>query len=31
MPAHFIRRYKLRDPATRKQGPWLAGRALEPS
>jgi hypothetical protein len=31
MPKHFIRGYRLRDPATGKQGPWLAGMALEPS
>jgi hypothetical protein len=31
MPKNFIRGYHLRDPATGKQGPWLAGMALEPS
>lgn len=30
-PAHFIRAYHLRDPATRADGPWLAGLTLEPS
>ena len=31
MPEHFIRAYRLCDPATGKQGPWLAGITLEPS
>ena len=31
MPEHFIRAYRLRDPETGKQGPWLAGITLEPS
>lgn len=31
MPEHFIRGYKLRDPETGKEGPWLAGIALQPS
>jgi len=30
-PAHFIRAYHLRDKATGKDGPWLAGSTLEPS
>ncbi len=30
-PEHFIRAYKLRDPATGKDGPWLAGLTLDPS
>jgi hypothetical protein len=30
-PAHFIRAYRLRDKATGKDGPWLAGLTLEPS
>lgn len=29
-PASFIRAYHLRDPATGKEGPWLAGITLEP-
>jgi hypothetical protein len=31
MPEHFIRAYHLRDKATGKNGPWLAGLTLEPS
>ncbi len=30
-PKHFIRAYHLRDKATGKDGPWLAGLTLEPS
>src|SRR5688572_18514613 len=30
-PEHFIRAYRLRDPQTGKDGPWLAGLTLEPS
>lgn len=30
-PDHFIRAYRLRDKATGKDGPWLAGLTLEPS
>jgi hypothetical protein len=30
-PARFMRGYRLRDPATQKDGPWLAGMTLEPS
>jgi len=30
-PEHFIRAYHLRDKATGKEGPWLAGLTLEPS
>lgn len=30
-PEHFIRAYHLRDRATGKDGPWLAGLTLEPS
>jgi hypothetical protein len=29
-PKHFIRAYRLRDPRTGKEGPWLAGLTLEP-
>jgi hypothetical protein len=29
-PPHFIRAYRLRDPQTGKDGPWLAGMTLEP-
>ena len=31
VPERFIRGYRLRDPATGKEGPWLAGMTLEPS
>jgi hypothetical protein len=30
-PAHFIRAYHLRDKASGKEGPWLAGLTLDPS
>jgi hypothetical protein len=30
-PEHFIRAYHLRDKATGKAGPWLAGLTLEPA
>ncbi|HPY51945.1 MAG TPA: hypothetical protein PLO68_18905 [Sedimentisphaerales bacterium] len=30
-PEHFIRAYRLRDGATGRDGPWLAGMTLEPS
>lgn len=30
-PEHFIRAYHLRDTATGKDGPWLAGMTLNPS
>ena len=30
-PEHFIRAYRLRDPQSGKEGPWLAGLTLEPS
>lgn len=30
-PGHFIRAYRLRDPQTGADGPWLAGMTLEPS
>ena len=30
-PKHFIRAYRLRDRATGKDGPWLAGMTLAPS
>jgi len=30
MPRRFIRAIHLRDPATRADGPWLAGMSLEP-
>lgn len=30
-PRRFIRAYRLRDPQTGKQGPWLAGMTLDPS
>lgn len=29
-PERFIRAYRLRDPKTGKQGPWLAGMTLDP-
>jgi hypothetical protein len=29
-PARFIRAYRLRDPKTGKDGPWLAGLTLSP-
>jgi hypothetical protein len=31
LPKRFIRAYHLRDAATKKEGPWLAGMTLEPS
>ena len=31
VPARFIRAYRLRDPETGREGPWLAGMTLEPS
>jgi Fe-S-cluster formation regulator IscX/YfhJ len=31
VPDRFIRAYRVRDPATGKQGPWLAGMTLDPS
>lgn len=31
VPEHFIRAYRLRDPETGRDGPWLAGLTLEPS
>lgn len=31
VPDHFIRAYHLRDKATGKEGPWLAGLTLDPS
>ena len=31
LPERFIRGYRLRDPATGKDGPWLLGMTLEPS
>lgn len=31
MPESFIRAYRLRDPETGNDGPWLAGLTLEPS
>jgi hypothetical protein len=30
VPARFIRAYKLRDPETGREGPWLAGMTLQP-
>ncbi|MGB2822680.1 MAG: hypothetical protein WBF17_16980 [Phycisphaerae bacterium] len=30
-PERFIRAYRLRDPKTGRQGPWLAGMTLQPS
>ena len=30
-PEHFIRAYRLREPQTGREGPWLAGLTLEPS
>lgn len=30
-PERFIRAYRVRDPKTGKDGPWLAGMTLEPS
>lgn len=31
LPKRMIRGYRLRDPATGKDGPWLLGMTLEPS
>jgi len=31
IPQRFIRAYRLRDPKTGKEGPWLAGMTLDPS
>jgi len=31
VPKRFIRAYRLRDPETGKDGPWLAGMTLAPS
>lgn len=31
VPERFIRGYRLRDPATGADGPWLAGLTLDPS
>jgi hypothetical protein len=31
IPRRMIRAYHLRDPATGKQGPWLAGMTLDPT
>jgi hypothetical protein len=31
IPHRFIRAYRLRDPKTGKDGPWLAGMTLDPS
>lgn len=31
LPEHFIRAYRLRDPRTSVDGPWLAGMTLAPS
>ena len=30
VPKRFIRAYRLRDPRTGKEGPWLAGMTLRP-
>ncbi len=30
VPPHFIRGYRLRDPVTGQEGPWLAGMTLAP-
>lgn len=30
VPQRFIRAYRLRDPATGRAGPWLAGMTLDP-
>jgi hypothetical protein len=30
-PKRFIRAYRIRDPATGREGPWLAGMTLDPS
>ena len=31
VPRRFIRAYRIRDPATGRDGPWLAGMTLDPS
>ncbi|RIK74400.1 MAG: hypothetical protein DCC67_16635 [Planctomycetota bacterium] len=31
LPQRFIRAYRLRDPATGDEGPWLAGMTLSPA
>lgn len=31
VPRRFVRAYRLRDPATGRAGPWLAGMTLDPS
>ena len=31
LPRRFIRAYRLRDPKTGEDGPWLAGMTLDPS
>jgi hypothetical protein len=31
VPERFMRGYRLRDPATKKDGPWLLGMTLDPS
>lgn len=31
LPSRFIRAYRLRDPQTGREGPWLAGMTLEPA
>jgi hypothetical protein len=31
IPKRFIRAYRLRDPKTGQEGPWLAGMTLDPS
>ena len=31
VPDRFIRAYRLRDPATGRSGPWLAGMTLDPA
>ncbi len=31
VPRRFIRAYRLRDPKTGREGPWLAGMTLDPS
>jgi len=30
LPSRFIRAYRLRDPDTDREGPWLAGMTLDP-
>lgn len=31
LPRRFIRAYRLRDPVSGRQGPWLAGMSLNPA